>query len=179
MRRALLFPCFVAIAGLFAGSAFAAMENGPADIVGQMGLKPGQWRTTIRIVDATAVSVSGEPVSPDVQDALQSRVGWSTETEDCIGWDRPPGRDLILPGISVGAACTLSGVEADGRRLRIESVCGARDEGFEAKMNLRATHSDVAMTADVDANVFSGGTGLVTKISMVTTSSHVGQCRAG
>jgi hypothetical protein len=55
MRRGLLFIGAVAIGTAGVVSAVSAMQAGLPDIVGQMGLKPGHWRTTIQVVDTAII----------------------------------------------------------------------------------------------------------------------------
>ncbi|MCA0207523.1 MAG: DUF3617 family protein [Proteobacteria bacterium] len=159
-------------------SAVAAMQPNSLDIVGEMGLKPGRWRTTIQIVDAAIVPTPGRPVPAGAAERLKQAIGSSMDTEDCIGSIRPPGSDLVLPGIKIEAACVLGEVEADQRILRIKGTCGSMAKGFKADMNVQAAHSATAMTANVESLAFSEGVGFSTRIVVTTNSKYMGQCPA-
>jgi hypothetical protein len=106
-------------------------------------------------------------------------IGSSMDTEDCIGSIRPPGSDLVLPGIKIEAACILGETEADGRILRIKGSCGSLAKGFKADMNIRATHSATTMAAEIESVAFSEGVGFSTRILVATNSKFVGQCPVG
>jgi hypothetical protein len=160
-------------------SAVAAMQANSLDIVGEMGLKPGRWRTTIQIVDAAIVPTPGRPIPAGAEERLKQTIGSSMDTEDCIGSIRPSDSDLVLPGIKIEAACVLTEVEANERVLRIKGSCGSVARGFKADMNIQATHSATAMAADIESLAFSEGVGFSTRIAVTTNSKYMGQCQAG
>jgi hypothetical protein len=141
-----------------------------------MGLKPGRWRTTIRVIEATALPESGADVPERVKAGLRQQVGSSTETEDCIGSRRAPRGDLLLPGIKIGADCTFAGVSADKHSLKLKASCGSLSEGFQADVRVDASHTDVVMRARAETSAFSKAAGFRTKLIVTTSSTYAGQC---
>jgi len=154
------------------------MQSGPPNVVGQMGLKPGRWHTVIRITAATALPASGKVVPENIQTELRKKVGSSFETEDCIGSNQIPHSDLVLPGIKIASECTLGEVEADRRHLKLRASCGSLSDGFRADVDVEATHTDVAMTANAETSAFSKAAGFGTKINVTTSSTYAGECRS-
>ncbi|OHD02434.1 MAG: hypothetical protein A2885_11110 [Sphingopyxis sp. RIFCSPHIGHO2_01_FULL_65_24] len=179
MRRTLPFIAVAVIGAASIAPAVVATQASEPTLAKKMGLKPGQWRTVLRVTDAEITARPGESVPADAEPALRKLIGSTTETYECIGWQQPAGSALTLPGIKIDAACTFEELVADGRTLKIKGRCGSPSEGFHADMKVQAEHDDVEMTASVETIAFSEGVGLGTTVVATTTSSHVGPCPAG
>lgn len=172
MNRAHLLAAALAAGSLCAMSAFAIAQTGTPDVVGQMGLKPGRWHTVVRFTAVTFNPVSGQTVPADLEAKIRSQLARPVETDDCIGAKRPPNDGLILPGISIGSDCALSDVVADRHDLKLRADCG----GFVI-INVKATHTEVAMTADTETFAFPAGAPFTLNVTATSKSSYVGECR--
>lgn len=178
MRRSCLLISSCAAAGFWIGGAVAAMPSDFSTLVQQMGLKAGQWHTTIRVVAADISPLDPKGVvPPDAQTALRSRVGSSFETDDCIGTTGLTANgDLILPGVKISAGCSLNGTEGDRRRLTLRAACDDATGEFKAEVNGQATHGDTTMAAEIETSASSRKLGYATKLTISTTSNYVGEC---
>jgi len=167
-----------AAAALCTSAALAATPADFATLVQLMGLKAGQWHSTVRVVAAEISPLDPKTVvPPDVQAAARSKVGSSFETDDCIGTTGLTGKgDLVLPAMKIAADCSLKGSEADRHSLTLRAVCGDATGDFRAEVHEQATHGDTAMTARIETSATARKAGYVTKLTLSTTSNYVGLC---
>ncbi|PTS80867.1 hypothetical protein DBR17_10330 [Sphingomonas sp. HMWF008] len=167
-----------ATSAFVATAALAAQTMTANDVMRNIGLKAGQWHTSIRVTGAEAASSSpGRELPERVRSELQKMIGTSVETDDCIGTSGGANGALILPGISIAGDCVLSDVHATTRDLALDSVCGKADDGFRARMKVKAILSDATMNATVQVSTRSEGVGVVTNLTLSTASKYVGSCR--
>ena len=144
----------------------------------QLDLRVGQWHTIIRVTAAQAMPAApGGQVSPRAQSEFQGKVGTSFQTDDCIATKAGPTGNLILPGINIGGDCALSNVQATKSNLKLDAVCGSASGGFRARTSVDATIADVAMRARVRISALSQGAGVVTHLTLSTSSTYIGECR--
>lgn len=169
MRRNILLGAVMAAGGLWVASACAAAKATP-DVVGQMGLKPGRWHSSFRVVDVTLTPLPGQTIPADVEAGFRSKIGQEGETDDCIKSKRLPNEGLTLPGISMGPDCVLD-VVADKQALKLHASCGTY-----AVVDVSATHSDTAMAADIVTLASPSGVAFTVKVIMASKSSYVGAC---
>ncbi|MDH7971167.1 DUF3617 family protein [Sphingomonas sp. AR_OL41] len=178
MQKCRWLICLSGAVWLGATSAFAAPAMDAENVRRQVGLKVGQWHTTIRITGAEATPATpGGAVPDNVRSELQKKIGTPIETDDCMGTRGSANGDLILPGISIAADCTLSNVHATTSSLALDSVCGSASGGFEARTGVQATISDTTMNARVQATILSRDSGIITHLTISTSSKYVGDCR--
>ena len=161
-------------APLWIASAQALPQTEPGNLVQQMGLKPGRWHTTGRIVSGQILPTEpGGTIPSELQAELRKKLGTPFETEDCIGRPTTNG-GLILPGIKIGSDCPPVESEALGNRLRLKSICG--EDGFKAETEVEASYQTTTMAAKIRVSAFSGGTRTLTKLELATSSKFVGPC---
>lgn len=178
MRKSHWWICLSGAAWLGATSVFALPAMNANSVMRQVGLKVGQWHTTIRIIGAEAVPATPGGEAPDsVRSELQRKIGTSFETDDCIGTNAGANGELVLPGISIGGDCALSNVQATTSNLALDSVCGKASGGFQARTNVQATISGANMSSKVQVSTLSQELGVITNLTLSTSSKYVGNCR--
>lgn len=148
------------------------------DLVQAMGLKPGRWHTTFRVTSADLVPLEqATDALSNARSKLREKIGFSTETEDCIG--KGPDRDgnLILPGINIGATCAFNRIDARDGRLNLSANCGDAAGGFGADLDIQATYSSATMTTEIESRTSSKKGGYLITMTMEMTSRHDGLCK--
>lgn len=158
--------------------ALAQASMDKADLVQAMGLKPGGWHTTFRITSADLVPLEqATDAMSNAQSKLREKIGFSTETDDCIGKGLDRDGNLILPGINIGATCTFNRIDARDGRLNLSASCDDVAAGFEAEMDIQATYSGATMTTGIETRTSSKQAGYLITMTMEMTSRHDGVCK--
>lgn len=140
-----------------------------------MGLKQGQWHTTLRYEDAVASAVDPATTVPETMvSRLHAQIGTSIETNDCIAYLPAANGMLILPGISI-ADCDFPDMAIGAGNMRLSATCGADGRGFRATLDIKATYTPDTMKGSITTDAVSNGIRVILKLT--STSSYKGECR--
>jgi hypothetical protein len=158
-----------------AGTAAAApIAEGPP-LWQRLGLQPGRWHSTITMVSAEVTAVEGRPAVPAaVEAALKSKVGSTTDGDDCLGASKPLP-SLVLPGIHVGDGCSYDDVSVAGGRLAFSATC--RSPGFEAEAKGEGRYAADSLESTVTLRSVSAAVGGRLVLTVRVRSTRTGECR--
>jgi hypothetical protein len=164
----------VAIA-VAAGSAISAPVAKDA-LFDAMRLRPGLWRSTLRIAGGEMRPLEpGGTVPPEQAEALRGRIGMTMDADECLSGRNPRG-DLILPGIRIAHDCRFERIDAGRGQLILTAECGDRAGGFWARIDARARYTARSMESTIDNLLQSRGQGILTRLSVTISSRYQGQC---
>ena len=144
-------------------------------LVEKMGLRLGQWHTTLKYEDAIPSAVDPVTTVPEAMASeLRAKIGTSFETDDCLGYLLPANGALILPGISI-ADCDFPDMAAGGGAMRLFASCGADGRGVRSTMDIKASYTPLTMKSSIAIDSVSNGVRL--RIKLTSVSSYSGACR--
>lgn len=126
-------------------------------------VKPGQWRTTVTILD---VSAAGMPAGAMAQ--MKARGPMVTTT--CTTSDDL--KEFTQKGATQNSACTITRMETGGGRIDGETTCTA--DGMTQTVKMTGTHAPdrVDMTMDMSMQTPAGP--MTQKMQML--SERIGDC---
>lgn len=176
MRHTVFFTTTIFTTCMLVTSAFAVQTTDPRNVMRQLGIHLGQWHTTIRITAAEITPTKKGYVVPAAARAeLRKKVGTSFSTNDCIGSEPDAKGDLILPGINISHQCPLSKFSKNGSGFTLNASCGSASEGFLTTTSIHSAFDNAKMTSSI--KTVSQGAAITTNMTLVASSTYVGQCR--
>jgi hypothetical protein len=141
-------------------------EAPPApDATAATTVKPGQWRTTVTMLD---MSAPGVPAAALAQMKSQP----PSVTTDCTTSDDI--REFTGKRAARDGQCTMSRMDAGGGRIDGESTCTV--EGMTQTVKMSGTYGAERVEMDIDINAQTPAGAMSQKMHMV--SERVGDCPA-
>ena len=144
-----------------------------------MGLMPGLWRSTFRVVKAEARPLSPtQKLAPGLAEKAAAMIGTVYAVEGCYDPAAAVNGDLILPQIKLGGDCQTQRFEIVDGRVDLALSCGGPSSGVETKVRLRGVHQpeSLDLTTETDAAVLGRGERMLLTVS--STGARIGPCLA-
>ncbi|HEX8063617.1 MAG TPA: DUF3617 family protein [Allosphingosinicella sp.] len=159
---------------LVAGAGLAAdSRRRPEQLRQAMGLKLGEWESTVTVADVQVEPTPGaDPAEAEkAAAALRPQIGTSRTHKECL-WNSP---DLVfIPGLRVESGCEFSRVEARNGRYAVTGICSRPEGGVRVEMAFEGSYAADSMTSHFEATTTTGQVRIRMKAD--AQSRYAGQC---
>ncbi|UYV16103.1 DUF3617 family protein [Porphyrobacter sp. ULC335] len=143
---------FVCLA-LIAGVAAPALAEGydKLDLFRAIGLAEGEWATVLTVENMVVTPTPDMADDADMAEAIagaKAVQGSVFNTTDCLGNGLSANGDLVLPGVSIAAECTITERTVSGDNFAITAKCGKASD-FTVTFKGSKTGTGIDGTADM------------------------------
>lgn len=146
-----------------------------ADKVQAVKMKPGQWETTVEIVD---MKMEGLPEGAPAG-TMSNMIGSKTTVKSCITKEQVEKPNADFLSAQKNANCTYSAFDMSGGRIKAAMTCAGKDRPGEIKMNMTGKYGPDSYEMNQDMTMAGFQPGMTMAMKSKVTGRHIGDCPAG
>lgn len=146
-----------------------------AEKVQAVKLTPGQWETTVEIID---VKMEGLPEGAPAG-MMNNMIGSKTTVKSCITREQAEKPNADFLAAQKNANCSYSSFDMTGGLIKAAMICKGKNQPGELKMSMTGKYGadSYEMNQETNMSGFQKGMGMAMKSKV--TGRHVGDCPAG
>lgn len=138
-------------------------------------LTPGQWETTIEILD---MKMEGLPEGAPAG-MMNNMLGSKTTVKSCITKEQAEKPNADFLSAQKDANCTYSSFDMSGGLIKAAMTCSGKDRPGELKLNMTGKYAPDRYEMNQEMNMAGFQPGMSMAMKSKVTGRHIGDCPAG
>lgn len=146
-----------------------------ADKVQAVKLEPGQWETTVEILD---VRMEGLPEGAPAG-MMNNMIGTTTTVKSCITKEQAEKPNADFLSAQKDANCSYSSFDMSGGLIKAAMTCSGKDRPGELKLNMTGKYGSDSYEMNQEMQMAGFQQGMSMAMKSKVTGRHVGDCPQG
>lgn len=138
-------------------------------------LQPGQWETTVEILD---VKMEGLPEGAPAG-MMNNMIGTTTTVKSCITKEQAEKPNADFLSAQKDANCTYSSFDMSGGLIKAAMSCSGKDRPGELKLNMTGKYGTDSYEMNQEMNMAGFQPGMSMAMKSKVTGRHIGDCPTG
>jgi hypothetical protein len=146
-----------------------------ADAAASVKLTPGQWETTVEIID---VKMEGLPEGAPAG-MMNNMIGTTTTVKSCITPEQAEKPNADFLSAQKDANCSYSAFDMSGGLIKAAMTCSGKDRPGELKLNMTGKYGSSSYEMNQDMTMAGFQPGMSMAMKSKVSGRHIGDCPAG
>ena len=146
-----------------------------ADAAAALKLTPGQWETTMEIID---VKMEGLPEGAP-GGMMNNMIGTKTTIKSCITPEQAEKPNAEFLSAQKDANCSYSTFDMSGGLIKAAMTCSSKEQPGEVKLNMTGKYGSGSYEMNQDMSMAGFQPGMAMAMKSKVTGRHIGDCPAG
>ncbi|MBB4640941.1 DUF3617 domain-containing protein [Rhizorhapis suberifaciens] len=138
-------------------------------------LTPGQWETTVQILD---VKMEGLPEGAPTG-MMNNMIGTKTTVKSCISREQAEKPNADFLAAQKNANCSYSSFDMTGGLIKAAMTCKGKNQPGELKMNMTGKYGADSYEMNQETNMSGFQKGMSMAMKSKVTGRHIGNCPPG
>lgn len=146
-----------------------------AEKVKAVKLTPGQWETTVEILD---VKMEGLPPGAP-KGMMNNMIGSKTTVKSCITPEQAEKPNADFLSAQKDANCSYSSFDMSGGLIKAAMICSGKNQPGKLQMSMTGKYGSNSYEMNQETNMSGFQQGMSMAMKSKVTGRHIGECPAG